>query len=409
MKRPLRVAHVTTVDLSLRFLLFDQLRRLRDEGYEVTGISAPGEWTSELEAEGIRHIAWSEAHRGWTPLGDLAALRSLLTIFRRERFDIVHTHNPKPGVLGRVAARAARVPIVVNTVHGLYAMPDDRLAKRMAVLAAERFAGSFSDLELYQSSEDLAWARRIKLVASSKMHLLGNGVDVRTFSPETVTSQRRKELRAALGIPRDATVIGVIGRLVAEKGYRELFAAADVVRSARPHAVFLAVGGREPDKWDALTDEEITAAGRNVTFAGWRDDVRDALAAMDVFVLPSWREGLPRSAIEAAAMGKPMILTDIRGCREVARHEMEALLIPPRDAKALADAILRLIDDDGLRAQLGRAARARAIGTFDEVRVTETVVRHYQALLDGRSGRASRRGRPPVDAVTESIVETSAS
>ena len=136
----LKVAHLTTVDLTLRFLLLGQLRRLRDEGFEVTGISAPGPWTAELEAEGIRHLPWPHATRSWDPRADARAFAELLAILRRERFDVLHTHNPKPGVLGRLAGRLTGVPVVVNTVHGLYATPDDRLAKRALVLGMERLA-----------------------------------------------------------------------------------------------------------------------------------------------------------------------------------------------------------------------------------------------------------------------------
>ncbi|MGH2814899.1 MAG: glycosyltransferase, partial [Actinomycetota bacterium] len=129
---PLRVAHLTTTDLTLRYLLLGQLRRLAAEGYQVTGISAPGPNGAALEAEGIRFVPWRNATRAWNPVADVKALAELVALLRRERFDLVHTHNPKPGVLGRVAARAAGVPLVVNTVHGLYTTPEDRLRKRAA-------------------------------------------------------------------------------------------------------------------------------------------------------------------------------------------------------------------------------------------------------------------------------------
>lgn len=153
---PIRVAHVTTVDVTLWVLLRNQLARIRDEGFEVTGISAPGPWVSALEAEGNRHLPWPHATRSWNLRSDGRAFLELLAILRRERFDVVHTHNPKPGVLGRVAARIGGVGCVLNTVHGLYAMPGDRLAKRVPVLTMEWLAARCSDLELYQSEEDLA-------------------------------------------------------------------------------------------------------------------------------------------------------------------------------------------------------------------------------------------------------------
>jgi glycosyltransferase involved in cell wall biosynthesis/ribosomal protein S18 acetylase RimI-like enzyme len=377
-----RVAHLTTVDLTLRFLLLGQLRRLRAEGYRVTGISAPGPWTADLEAEGIRHIPWPHATRAWSPGDDARAFAELVGILRRNRFDVVHTHNPKPGVLGRIAARLAGVPVVVNTVHGLYATPEDRAAKRLPVLAAERLAARFSDLELYQSEEDLRWARRIGVVRPGRSLLLGNGTDLSRFDPAGEAAERGRRLRRTLGFEEDDVVVGAVGRLVAEKGYHELFAAAREVRRRLPHVRFLVAGSADRDKIDAVSEPDLARAADDVTFVGWSEDVPALLAAMDVFVLASWREGVPRSAIEAAAMGRPMVLTDIRGCREVARDGVEGLLVPPRDPGRLGEAIDRLARDPELRARLGAAARARAEDRFDERRVADTVVSSYRRLLD---------------------------
>jgi glycosyltransferase involved in cell wall biosynthesis/ribosomal protein S18 acetylase RimI-like enzyme len=398
-RRP-RVAHLTTTDLTLRYLLLGQLRRLAAEGYEVTGISAPGPNAATLEAAGIRFLPWRNATRAWNPVADLRAVAELVSLLRRERFDLLHTHNPKPGVIGRVAARLAGVPLVVNTVHGLYATPEDRLRKRAAVLGLEWLAARCSDLELYQSEEDLRWARRIRLVPAGRGELLGNGTDLERFNPDLVDPDRVAELRRELGIPHDALVVGTVGRLVVEKGYRELFAAARAVRRAHPRVWFLAVGAPDLEKADAITEAELAEAAGDVVVTGWRDDVRDLLAVMDVFVLASWREGMPRSAIEAAAMGRPLVLTDIRGCREVARHQREALLVPPHDPDALAAAIARLIADPGLRQRLAIAARDRTRQRFSEERVAERVVECYRVLFGRRSpahagGAPFGNGHPP--------------
>jgi glycosyltransferase involved in cell wall biosynthesis/ribosomal protein S18 acetylase RimI-like enzyme len=396
--RPLRVAHLTTTDLTLRYLLLGQLRRLAAEGYEVTAISAPGPHTATVEAEGVRHLAWRNATRSWDLQADLRAFAELWRLLRRERFDLLHTHNPKPGVMGRLAARLAGVP-VVNTVHGLYATPEDRLRKRAAVLGLEGLAARCSRLELYQSEEDLRWARRIRLVPAGRSELLGNGTDLSRFDPGRVGPGRAAELRRELGLPDGALVVGAVGRLVAEKGYRELFAAARQVRRQDPRVRFLVVGTPDLVKADAITDDELAAAAADVCFVGWRDDVADLLAVMDVFVLASWREGMPRSAIEAAAMARPLVLTDIRGCREVARHDQEALLVQPRDPGALATAILRLAADPALRSRLGGAAHRRAKERFSEAAVAERVVAAYRRLLGPPKGSA-----PAPEAAPELVV-----
>jgi glycosyltransferase involved in cell wall biosynthesis/ribosomal protein S18 acetylase RimI-like enzyme len=386
---PVRVAHVTTVDMTHRFLLMGQLRHLRAEGFDVTAISAPGPHVNDIEAEGIHHIAWPHATRSWDPGADVRAFRELVAILREGRFHVVHTHNPKPGVMGRLAARVAGVPVVVNTVHGFYATPDDPLARRIPVLALEWLAARFSDLELYQSGEDLRWARCRGVVSSSRSRYLGNGADLSRFDPSAVSPDRVAGIREELGIPAGAPVVGTIGRMVEEKGYREFFEAARRIRRASPEVRFLAIGETDQSKPDAIGASEISERSGDVVFAGWRTDVPELLALMDVFVLASWREGFPRSAIEAAAMGRPLVLTDIRGCREVVRDGTEGFLVPPRDPDGLTDAVSRLLREPELRRRLGEAARERALERFDERRVADTVTTVYRSLLE-RKGLVAR-------------------
>jgi len=386
----IRVAHIATVDLTLRYMLIAQLRRLRDEGFDVTAISAPGPHVDALTAEGIRHVPWRNATRSWSPLADLRAASELLGILRRERFDIVHTHNPKPGVIGRIVARAAGVPVVVNTVHGFYATPDDRARRRIPVMAMERLAARFSHLELYQSREDLEWARRSRIASERRSRHLGNGTDLVRFDPEAISSEHLVALRSALGIPEDALVVGTMGRLVAEKGYAEMAQAARLVRAERPEARFLWVGPADPEKADAVATESADGAEDGIIRTGFRTDVEELLGLMDVFVLASWREGMSRSAIEAGAMGRARILTDIRGCREVVRDGEDGLLVPVRDPASLATAIVRLLGAPAERERLGRRAREAAIERFDERRIADTVVEAYRDLLD-RRGLIGRR------------------
>jgi glycosyltransferase involved in cell wall biosynthesis len=396
--RAVRIAHVATIDATVRFLLLPQLCRLRDEGFEVAAISAPGRWAADVEAEGIRFIPWRHATRAWAPAADIRALGELVAILRRERFDLLHTHTPKPALLGRIAARVLGVPVVVNTHHGLFVMPEDPPARKLPILGLEWLAARFSDLELYQSREDLDWVRRLGVAPLGRSRFLGNGTDVDLFDPDAVPPERLAALRSELGIAPRAPVVGTVGRLVAEKGYRELLAAMREIHRSVPEARLVAIGPRDRDKADALGDEEIAAARDHVIFAGPRSDARDLLALMDIFVLASWREGLSRSAIEAAAMGKPLVLTDIRGCREVARHGVEGLLVPPRNAEQLRIALLRLLRDPDLRARMGRAARARALERFDERRVADIIVHSYRRLLSrngGGSGAALSRAAGP--------------
>jgi glycosyltransferase involved in cell wall biosynthesis len=379
-----KLLHVTTVELSLDVLLGYQLRRFADAGFEVVGVSAPGPHVAALEADGIRHVAVPSLTRSWTPAADVRALAALRSLFRRERPAIVHTHNPKSGVLGRVAARAARVPVIVNTVHGLYDHEGLSRTRRAVVRRSERAAMRLSSHELFQSQEDLDRAIGERMVPASRASWLGNGVDLSRFDAASVDAGAVARLRAGWG---GSPVVGAVGRLVAEKGYPELFDAWRRVRSTHRDAVLVVVGPEEPEKEDTLEPHEIRRArDHGVIFhgEGGREEMPALYAAFDLFVLASHREGIPRSAIEASAMRLPVVATDIRGCREVVDDGVTGRLVPVRDPGALASAIGGLLDDRSAAEGMGPAGRARALDRFDESAVVERTLQIYRRLLHRR-------------------------
>ncbi|HEV7525486.1 MAG TPA: glycosyltransferase, partial [Acidimicrobiia bacterium] len=197
-ERP-RVMHVTTTDITLALLLGPQLEAFQRAGYEVIGVSAPGPYVEQLTDRGIAHVPLRHATRSMAPAQDAMALAELRRVFQTYLPDLVHTHNPKPGVYGRLAARLAGVPAVVNTVHGLYALPEDRFRKRAFVYSLEHLAARCSNAELVQNVEDLDMLRRIG-VRSDKLHLLGNGVDLGRFDPDAVPADSRAALRREWGV-----------------------------------------------------------------------------------------------------------------------------------------------------------------------------------------------------------------
>ncbi|MDQ1521282.1 MAG: hypothetical protein QOI55_2355 [Actinomycetota bacterium] len=381
MMRP-RLVHVTTTDISLALLLGPQLRAFAAAGYEVIGVSAPGPYVAQLAADGIQHRALRHATRSMAPARDAAALVELRRVFRDLQPDIVHTHNPKPGVYGRLAARSAHVPAVVNTVHGLYALPDDPPAKRALVYSLERIASACSDAELLQNVEDLPVLRRIG-VPQHKLRVLGNGIDLERFDPQRVDAARVDVLRKEFGAEPGDVICGLVGRLVWEKGYRDVLDAARRLRDRVPNLRFAIIGPLDPDKRDAVRAADVEAAERlgNVRFLGYRDDVDECYAAMDLYVLASHREGFPRSAMEAAAMGVPVVATDIRGCRQVVEPGVTGMLVVPRNARVLADAIEDLATREPVRAAMSVAARAKARREFDQQRVIDITLDTYDRLL----------------------------
>ncbi len=385
-----RVVHVTTTDISLVLLLGPQLAAIRDAGYEVIGVSAPGPYVERLTELGVRHVPLRNATRSMAPHKDLAALGELARLFTRLRPDVVHTHNPKPSVYGRVAARLTHVPAVVNTIHGLYAQPDDPWARRTAVYGLERIASRCSQAELIQNVEDLPVLRRLG-VPASKLHLLGNGIDLTNFDPAHISQVERAALRRSWGVGDDSLVCGVVGRLVWEKGYREVIEAARVLRERAPNVEIVVIGPRDAEKSDMLTAADVDAAEGlgNIHFVGERADMESCYAAFDIYALASYREGFPRSAMEAAAMALPIVATNIRGCRQVVDDGITGTLVRVRDSGAIADAVVELASDDERRREMGFASREKALKEFDQQRCIDITLDVYESLLARTEGAST--------------------
>lgn len=373
------VAHLTTVDMSLRFLVWPQLLSVVSSGGEAIGISSPGRWVDEIESAGVRHVPLHSSTRGMSLVSDARAIIELWRVLRQENLTVLHTHNPKPGIYGRILGRLAGVPIVVNTLHGFYATETDPRIKRAVVYGLEAVASRFSDAELHQNPEDLALAARLRIVSRDKAKLLGNGVDLNRFDPTKYSSERRSQIREDLGVDGDQIVVGAVGRLVAEKGYLELFEAVEELGDGYELVV---VGPTDPAKADAIPDSVLEqATSQGVRFLGMRTDMEDLYAAMDLFVLPSHREGFPRAAMEAAAMGVPVVATDIRGCRQVVDHEVNGYLVPVNDPAGLAEAIRSIAQSGTMRQAMSEASRSIAEERFDERRVVQIVNDTYREAL----------------------------
>jgi glycosyltransferase involved in cell wall biosynthesis len=261
----------------------------------------------------------------------------------------------------------------------------------------EKLGGGCPGLRLSQNKKDIDTALRERIASADKLKLLGNGIDLRRFDPGSFSPEAGRRVRAALGIPEDAPVVGFVGRLVAEKGLRDLLEAARLVRERLPSVRFLIVGGADPEKPGAITPEVARALGvlPACVFAGVRQDMPEVYRAMDVFALPSHREGFPRAPMEASAMKVPCVVTDIRGCRQAVTHGRNGLLVPVGDSRALAVALLEVLRDPALSRRLGEEGRRRALVDFDERRVFATVLREYERLLQAKGLAAPTPPAPP--------------
>ncbi len=270
-------------------------------------------------------------------------------------------------------------------------------------MAIARLAASCADLVLCQSREAMDEMIRTEFCEPERLALLGNGIDIREFDRTCLNPFELNSLRNELGLTPRRPVVGFVGRLVREKGLVELFRAMNLVRALVPNAQLLVVGPDDPEKPDAITADLSRSFGltEGCVFTGLRTDMPSLYALMDVFVLPSHREGFPRAPMEASSMGVPCVVTDIPGCREVVEHGHNGLLVPAGEPVALADAICSLLTDRELAKRMGQAGRQRARERFDEERVFATVKASYARLL-AEKGIAQPQWSGPVAHVAQS-------
>ena len=382
----LKICQLCAVDFTMQKFLLPLIDGLRADGFEVTAVCSDGPFVSGMRASGYRVETVSIA-RGMNPLSALRSVVVLTRLFRRERFAIVHVHTPVASLVGRLAAWLARTPQIVYTAHGFYFHDDMPAWKRATFVGLERVAGWVTDVLFCQSAEDAATAVAEGIAPAEAVNAIGNGVDVRRFDPAQVMGAA--DARALLGVPAAAPVVGIIGRQVREKGYAELLGAATALATEFPDMCVLLVGGRLESDHDTSIESALAQTrdvlGDRLIEAGPRDDTPAMLAAMDVFCLPSYREGMPRTIIEAMMMAKPVVATDIRGCREEVVAGETGWLVPVRDTAALARAIAVCLGDPAAAARMGAAGRRRALALYDEREVVALQVRELRARWAARS------------------------
>jgi len=380
-----RVAHVVPTDRIAYLLLRARLLRLQEAGFEVSVICGDVGYGERLAESGLQvlHIPFA---RELAPLTDLRCVRALRRTLRRERFDIAHSHNPKGTLLGPFAARLARVPIVVHTVHGFLFNEHSRGLYRLLATGAERWCARWCHHLLFQSEEDHAHARARRFKERERLHLIGNGIDERRFDRDRYPGARQQK-RRELGLEEEHLVVGMVARLVREKGYEEFFAMAGRIAGQFPQVRFLIVAITEEDQSDAVDPQALMAApgvADRCIVLEQRRDMPELYACMDAAVLPSHREGIPRALLEAAAMGVPIAASAIRGCREVIADGKTGLLFGLRDVDAFTETVRSLLQDGELRHRLGDAGRRHILENYTEARTTERLITCYREFLKER-------------------------
>lgn len=387
--KALKLVHVTTVPETLSFFR-GQIAYMKERGFQVQAVSSPGKLLQEAAVrEGIP-VSAVNLPRRITPLADLAALFKLYKLFRRIRPEIVHAHTPKGGLLGVMAARLARVPVVVYGLRGLPYVTARGL-RRLLLCWSETLACRLAHRVLANSFANRQSAITMGFCQGDKIFVLAsgssNGVDAKgRFNPQRISRGSRAETRRRYQIPPDALVMGYIGRIVRDKGIVELEEAWQLLREEFPSLYLILIGRLEPQDPVSPQVLERLKADPRVRFTGMVSDPALFYAAMDIFTLPTYREGFPNTPLEAAAMQLPVVATRIDGCTEAVADGVTGLLVPPGDAQALAAAIRQLLLDADQRRLIGEAGRRRVLESFRPEKIWQALYETYMELLSNNLG-----------------------
>lgn len=385
----MKIALVYPDDFSIWHFRKYLIKALKERGCNVYAISTAGEYVGLIESLGAVHIP-VEMNRFMSPMKDLKFLMALYNIFRTEKFDIVHNFTIKPNIYGAIAARVAGIKKIIGSVTGLGFVYSDnselKLRRLRPVINKLYWLGfKLSDKVWFQNADDLAFFVSSHLIDKQKAVIIkGSGVNLQEYWLYSLDSNKIVELKKELGANAlTKFVVMVVARVVWSKGVREFIEASEILKEKYPFTKFILVGPIEKGSPLSVPQEYLREKEKSENFQwlGFRKDIKEILALSDLVVLPSYyREGIPRSLLEAMALEKPIITTNSVGCKEVVEDGKNGYLIPIKDSKALADAIEVLINDDKKRADFGRYSRLKAEKEFDEKVVVDRIIKELYEL-----------------------------
>ncbi|MBN1273897.1 MAG: glycosyltransferase family 4 protein [Candidatus Aminicenantes bacterium] len=306
---------------------------------------------------GVRVVDLPVLIRRINPLFDIAALVFLYILMLKERPRIVHTHSSKAGLLGRFAAALAGIPIIIHTPHGhIFWGYFGPLTTHLFILL-ERLAALWTDRFVALTNKEKEDYVKLGIAGEEKISVIHSGVEIDQI--RRCRSDDIQAVRGELGIPRDFVVVGTVGRIVPVKGPEYFLKAARELASLSTDVLFVFVGDGEL-RGELEKKALDWGIAERVFFLGWREDVFTVMSVFDIFVLPSLNEGMGRVLVEAMALGKPIVASDVGGIPDLVVHGENGFLVPPKDSKQLASCIRRLIEDKKCREEMGQKGKKNA-------------------------------------------------
>ncbi len=389
-KDKIKILEMCAVGFTVQNILLPLIDELTKYEFDVTILCSHDERSENLKKLGYK-IKNIEIARKVSPIKNIVSIWRLTKYLKQEKFDCIHLHTPVAAIIGRIAAFIAKVPVVVYTAHGFYFHDEMSHLKKKIFMLIEKIGGYICNYVFTVSSEDYKTAIEEKIIPKEKITFIGNGIDVDKYNIDTVLLKKSlTQIKKELNIPLDNVVVGIVGRMVREKGFVELALAANEITKRYTNVIFLFVGDTLQSDRDGVKIEIDRLIQKynlqdKVIFTGDRSNIPELLATMDIFTLPSHREGMPLSLLEAMSMSKCTVATNIRGCREEVIDNITGFLVPVRDHLSLAGKIQYLIENPRIREQMGKKARELVLECFDQKPILKRQVDMIKNLIIAES------------------------
>lgn len=370
-----KIAYVSTVDMTLHFFFTEQMLYLDKLGYNVWAVASEGKYAKELKEKGINFYP-VEMKRGLSPFFDLKALFKLYLFFKKERFDVVHTHTPKANLLGRIAAKAAGIKKILATIHGFYFYNMSGI-KRWLYVFLNRLGGLCSDKVLIINDYDLKIAGTEGIIRKDKIVYLkgGVGVDVNKYTIPTL--EERKQARGKYGLSLEEKILGFIGRVEKEKGIDDILSAAKLLKGSTDGIKYMIIGDG-PYLHEYKEKVSKAELKDSFVFTGFIDSTKELFSLFDIFVFPSRREGLPVVVMEAMAAGVPVVASKVRGCVDIIENNADGFLVEQGDIDGLVSAVNKLIKSPELLKRFSDSGRMKVERYFDRNKIIQDVELLYR-------------------------------
>ena len=366
----MKICQISAVDFTIKHFLLPLIDKMNHEKWDVTVICSEGKYTKSLKEKGYK-IKNIQIPRNLNIYLLVKSFINLYLEFKINNYDIVHVHTPVASVVVRMAAWFARVPTVIYTAHGFYFHENMSIFKYYFYFLIEKFFGKLTDILFVQSNEDYETAKKSKFIDKNKLFAIGNGVDIKKFYPRNY--KEILHLKKKFKLPEKSFVIGCIARLVEEKGIIEFLNAADKITNKFSNVYILLVGERlktdHNKEISSIIKSKKNKMKEKLMLLGYRTDIPELISVMDLFCLPSWREGMSRSILEAMMMGKPILTTNIRGCREQVEHNKTGLIVPVKSELKIYQSIEFLINNKNIRKMYGKNSRCKALKNYNEKKI----------------------------------------